>query len=81
MDELFAGTPSLTTVKLILHHAAMEGLEQGIMVLDMKSTFSYRQIRRRVYIKLPQQDSRSGDKSVEGIVRKAKNGTSEAPQV
>ena len=67
MGDLFAGTPSLTTVNLIWHHAAKEGLEQGIMVLDMKSAFLYRQIRRRVYNELPQRVSCSGVRSVEGI--------------
>ena len=57
MDELFAGTPSLMTVKLILHHAAKGEPEQGIMVLGVKCAFLYGQIRRRVYIELPQQDS------------------------
>ena len=67
MDELFAGTPSLMAVKLILHHAAKGGPEQGIMVLDVKCAFLYGQIRRRVYIELPQQDSRSANKSVVGF--------------
>ena len=83
MDELFAGTPSLMAVKLILHHAAKGGggAEQGIMVLDVKRAFLYGQIRRRVYIELPQQDSRSADKSVVVVLRKAMYGTPDAPQI
>ena len=81
MDELFAGTPSLMAVKLILHHAGKGRPEQGIMVLDVKCAFLYGQIRRRVYIELPQQDSRSADKSVVGVLRKAMYGTRDAPQI
>ena len=81
MDELFAGTPSLMAVKLILHHAAKGEPEQGIMVLDVKCAFLYGQIRRRVYIELPQQDSRSADKSVVGVLREAMYGTRDAPQI
>ena len=51
------------------------------MVLDVKCAFLYGQIRRRVYIELPQQDSRSADKSVVGVLRKAMYGTRDAPQI
>ena len=81
MDELFAGTPSLMAVKLILHYEAKGRAEQGIMVLDVKCAFLYGQIRRRVYIELLQQDSRSAHKSVVVVLRKAMFGTRDAPQI
>ena len=61
MDELFAGTPSLMAVKLILHHAAKEGAGARYHGLGCEVCFL------RVHIELPQQDSRSADKSVVGF--------------
>ena len=57
------------------------GTEQGIMVLDVKCAFLYGQIRRRFYIELPQQGSRSGDKFVVEVLRRAVYGTRDAPQI
>ena len=80
MDELFAVTPSLLA-KIDFAPRSKGETEQGIMVLDVKCAFLYGQIRRRVYIELHQQDSRSGDKFVVGDLRKAMYGTRDAPQI
>ena len=49
LDELFAGTPSLGSVRMALTHA-MKKPHHKIMVMDVKCAFLYRDIRRNVYI-------------------------------
>jgi hypothetical protein len=81
-DELFAGTPSLTAVNVILAKMASrrkEGME--LMVLDVKSAFLYGKRARPVYIELPGQDPMSLDPSVVGKLEKAMYGTRDAPQI
>ena len=81
-DELFAGTPSLTAVKVILAKMASrrkEGME--LMVLDVKCAFLYGKIVRPVYIELPGQDPMSLDPFVVGKLEKAMYGTRDAPQI
>lgn len=56
LDELFAGTPSLMVVDVLLHQAARDANTMGLMVLDVKRAFLYGRMRRRVYIELLEQD-------------------------
>ena len=49
MDELFAGTPSLTSVKLVL--APWPG--HIMMIMDVKVAFPYGRMRWMVYVELP----------------------------
>ena len=81
LDELFAGTPPLIAVKLVLHHAAKGGSGRILMLLDVKCAFLYGQMKRRVYIELPEQDPRAAGGSVVGVLVKAMYGTRDAPQI
>ena len=74
LDELFAGTPSLGSVRTALTHA-MRKPSHKVMVMDVKCAFLYGEIRRNVYIELPHTDPRSGDKTVVGQLKKAMYGT------
>lgn len=58
VDELFAGTPSLTIVKLLLSVVVEKDL--ALMLLDVKLAFLYGDMRRKVYIELPMQNPRHG---------------------
>ena len=81
-DELFAGTPSLTAVKVVLAKMASrrkEGIE--IMIVDVKCAFLYGKMTRPVYIELPCQDPESLDYDVVGKLEKAMYGTRDAPQI
>jgi hypothetical protein len=80
MDELFSGTPSLFTLRLVLLHAAKGGRTRGLMILDVKCAFLYGPCRRVIYIELPVQDPLYGSDFV-GVLRKAMYGTRDAPQI
>ena len=81
IDELFAGTPSLSSVKISLHFAAEGVSDYKLMVMYVKCAFLYGQMRRHVYIELPTQDERHGDKNLVGKLVKAMYGTRDAPQI
>ena len=81
IDELFAGTPSLSSVKIALHLAAEGGCDYKLMVMDVKCAFLYGKMRRNIYIELPTQDERYGDKNLVGKLVKAMYGTRDAPQI
>ena len=81
IDELFAGTPSLSSVKIALHLAAEGGCDYKLMVMDVKCAFLYGKMKRNIYIELPTQDERYGDKNLVGKLVKAMYGTRDAPQI
>ena len=80
VDELFAGTPSLGTVKVALAHA-MKRADYKIMVMDVKCAFLYGEIKRNVYIELPHVDPKYGDGGLVGKLKKSMYGTRDAPQI
>ena len=80
IDELFAGTPSMSSVRLVLHHSLEVDCNRRLMLLDVKCAFLYGVMSRRVYIELPRQDPRSGSGAV-GLLQKAMYGTRDAPQI
>ena len=80
LDELFAGTPSLGSVRMALTHA-MKKPHHKIMVMDVKCAFLYGEIQRNVYIELPHTDPRYGDGTVVGKLKKSMYGTRDAPQI
>ena len=80
MDELFSGTPSLLSLRLVLVHAVKGGGRRSLMVLDVKCAFLYGECRRVIYVELPTQDPRHGT-GVVGKLLKAMYGTRDAPQI
>jgi hypothetical protein len=60
-DDLFAGTPPLYAVKIVISYAASHGSESGIkiMLVDVKCAFVYGEATRDVYIELPPEDQMS----------------------
>ena len=82
VDELFAGTPSMTAVKLILAKVSI-GRNRGVelMLLDVKSAFLYGKVKRSVYIELPPQDEYSMYPDMVGHLAKAMYGTRDAPLI
>lgn len=79
LDELFAGTPSVIVVRVVLCRAVERWL--GLMLLDVKHAFLYGEMKRDVYIELPKKDPRAGDERVLCKPKKAIYGTRDAPQI
>jgi len=80
-DELYAGTPSLSTMKLLLSwYCTMWNENDVVKVIDVKCAFLYGAARRRIYIELPEQDPRHGGSCV-GLLSKAMYGTRDAPLI
>ena len=71
LDELFAGTPSLSAVRVLLLHSRHDG--RCIMTIDVKTVFLYGVMRQNVYIELPRPNPRSADGS--GKLERALYGT------
>ena len=80
MDELFAGTPSLSSMRMALAHASSRTCKRKLMVLDVKCAFLYAKTTRNIYIELPSRDPRSGG-AVVGQLQRALYGTRDAPQL
>ena len=82
-DDLFAGTPPLVTIRVLLSLLAKRRAEESdipAMVIDVKGAFLYGRTKRRVYIWLPEEDERSSEGFM-GRLEKAMYGTRDAPQV
>ena len=80
-DELYAGTPSLATMKLFLAwYTCMVPEDNSIMIVDVESAFLYGAARRTIYIELPEQDPYSG-KNLVGRLGKSMYGTRDAPLI
>ena len=80
MNCLFAGTPPLMAVKLLLAFAAMN-TEHVVMIIDVKCAFLYGWMKRRVYIELPSQDPLSSQGNLARLLNKAMFGTRDAPRI
>ena len=85
-DELFAGTPNLTSVKYLLSRLCTRShvefkQDKVLMLLDVKSAFIYGTCRRSVYIRLPPEDTHASRGDCYGRLLKAMYGTRDAPQV
>ena len=80
-DELYAGTHSLVTMKLLLSMFSSSKDESFVVkIIDVKSAFLYGNARRKIYIELPEQDEWSGG-DVVGFLKKAMYGTRDAPLI
>ena len=80
-DELYAGTPALSIVKMMISRFASSGhIKRTLAIIDVKCAFLYGDVRRKIYIELPSQDEHSGGDTV-GILKKAMYGTRDAPQI
>jgi hypothetical protein len=80
-DELYAGTPSLSTLKLLLAwYCTCWNSDDVVKVIDVKCAFLYGKSRRKIYIELPVQDDMAGGEVV-GLLDKAMYGTRDAPLI
>ena len=62
-DALYAATPPLEALRLIISHAATYsdgGPQRVIMINDVRRAYVYANITRGVYIELPKEDPKHG---------------------
>ena len=83
-DDLFAGTPALEAIKMLISMVASSGQGRSptkrLMAMDIKRAFLHAEMSREVYINLPD-EAKEGDKEdMVGLLRKAMYGTRDAPQ-
>jgi hypothetical protein len=81
-EDVFAGTPPLFAMKLLLSLASREKpLSKIIMLLDVKCAFLYGEAKRIVYIELPPEDLNYRCGKYYGLLEKAMCGARDAPQI
>ena len=81
-DSLFAGTPGLNAMRLVISDVASKAGEgYRLLVGDIKSAFLYGWAKRNIFIELPPEDPMSSSGSFVGRLLKAMYGTRDAPQV
>ena len=79
--DLFAPTPPLEGVKLIVSNCASRRGAQGrakqtvLAVLDVRRAYFYAPARRRVFVKLPPEDYQAGDEHRCGLLLVSLYGT------
>ena len=80
-DTLFAGTPSLGALRLLISRVAAEW-SSGVMMMtaDIKTAFLYASMKRDVLIELPPEDVHSQSGDYVGHLLRAMYGTRDAPQ-
>ena len=79
--DLYAGTPGLSTVKLLMSNFATrraQGWE--LMVADVKSAFLYGDATRNIFVNVPEDVRGSSSSDTVWKLRKAMYGTRDAPQ-
>ena len=85
-EDLFAATPPLEAIKMVLSMAVTEGIgfkagnrKGGVKIdfIDVRRAYSHARARREVYVNLPQEDSTPG---MCGKLLKAMYGTRDAAQ-
>jgi hypothetical protein len=59
--ELYAATPPLEAVKMIISHAASGGTNRALMVIDIRRAYFNAPTRRPVFVDIPPEDWEVGD--------------------
>ena len=80
MDDLFAATPPLQGIKLMVSMCASEPGKR-LMILDVKRAFLYGKVTRPIFTKLPREDPRFGEPGIVWRLEKAMYGTRDAPAI
>ena len=82
-QALFAATPPLESLRVLLSLAASRGSGDdsgpcGLMLIDIKRAHFYAEAQRQIFIKLPQEDERSSDPNTIGLLKQSLYGTRDA---
>jgi len=79
--DLFAATPPLKAMKLVMSNAASAGprwRNKVLMTVDIKRAYFYAKSIRDTYIELPKEDYEPGDENKCGILKLSLYGTRDA---
>ena len=85
METLFAATPNVEAMRLLLADAAgrckpkaQPPQEIRTMIIDIRRAYFHAKAQREVYVKLPPEDPRGDDPSVCGLLNQSLYGTRDA---
>ena len=79
-DDLFAATPPLESLKLILSMTATANHGEVVMVNDISRAFFHARAKREVYVQLPKEDQKEGEEGLRGRLKYSMYGTRDAAQ-
>lgn len=71
LDELFAGTPSLLVVKMMLRKMSEESEKLGLRMMGAKCAFLYDHMHPKMYIEFPEQDPKAKSRQLMAKLAKA----------
>ena len=77
-DGLFAATPPLKVMKLVLSSLATCNKGERLMIADVKRAFFHAKAKKLVYIKLPAEDVLPGEENMCGRLNCSMYGTRDA---
>ena len=77
-DALYASTPPLEALRLIMSKAATDDMDRQLMINDVRRAYFYAQATRELYVELPAEDSASGKGDMVGRLRLCLYGTRDA---
>ena len=79
--ELYASTPSLEALKVVLSEIAT-GERRGkvVALVDVRRAYFYAPARRRLFVELPPEDYQAGDEQMCGLLQYSLYGTRDAAQ-
>ena len=79
--ELYASTPPLEALKVVLSEIATGEREGKVLALvDVRRAYFYAPARRKVFAELPPEDYQPGDEHMCGLLRESLYGTRDAAQ-
>ena len=77
--ELFAPTPPLEGVKMVISMAASTGnADTVLLIVDVRRAYFYARAQRRLFVELPPEDYQPGDESTCGLLKASLYGTRDA---
>ena len=79
-DDLFAGTPPLEALKILLSMTASSNNGEIVMVNDVSRAFFHAKARRDVFVQIAEEDKQPGDETMCGKLNFSMYGTRDAAQ-
>ena len=79
-DDLFAATPPLEALKMVLSMTATANKGEIIMVNDISRAFFHARVKKDVYVQLPNEDRGPGEEQLCGNLRFSMYGARDAAQ-
>ena len=79
-DDLFAATPPLEALELILSMTTTGNRGETIMVNDISRAFFHAKAKREVFVRLPKEDIKPGEEKMCGKLKYSMYGTRDAAQ-